>query len=58
MLAHTCMIKDSNCSTVLSLLCCIFLYKMYQKFSVDERSGLQAGQLGPQFFYYEAMLLS
>ena len=33
----------SSCSTVLGLLCRIFLFMMRQMFSMGERSGLQAG---------------
>ncbi len=40
---HSCLIQASSCSTVLGLLCRIFLFMMRQMFSMGERSGLQAG---------------
>ncbi len=43
MLSHSCLIQASSCSTVLGLLCRIFLFMMHQMFSMGERSGLQAG---------------
>uniref|UniRef100_A0A9J8BUB0 Tc1-like transposase DDE domain-containing protein n=1 Tax=Cyprinus carpio carpio TaxID=630221 RepID=A0A9J8BUB0_CYPCA len=43
MLSHSCLIQASSCSTVLGLLCRIFLFMMRQMFSMGERSGLQAG---------------
>ncbi len=43
MLSHSCLIQTSSCSTVLGLLCRIFLFMMRQMFSMGERSGLQAG---------------
>ncbi len=43
MLSHSCLIQASGCSTVLGLLCRIFLFMMRQMFSMGERSGLQAG---------------
>ncbi len=43
MLSHSCLIQASSCSTVLGLLCRIFLFMMCQMFSMGERSGLQAG---------------
>ncbi len=43
MLSHSCLIQASSCSTVLGLLCRIFLFVMRQMFSMGERSGLQAG---------------
>ncbi len=43
MLSHSCLIQASICSTVLGLLCRIFLFMMRQMFSMGERSGLQAG---------------
>ncbi len=43
MLSHSCLIQASSCSTVLCLLCRIFLFMMRQMFSMGERSGLQAG---------------
>ncbi len=46
MLSHSCLIQASSCSTVLGLLCHIFLFMMCQMFSMGERSGLQAGYLG------------
>lgn len=44
MFSHSCQIQASRCSTVLGLLCWIFLFMMHQIFSMGERSGLQAGQ--------------
>ncbi len=43
MLSHSCLIQASSCSTVLGLLCRIFLFMIRQMFSMGERSGLQAG---------------
>ncbi len=43
MLSHSCLIQASSCSTVLGLLCRIFLFMMRQMFSMGESSGLQAG---------------
>ncbi len=43
MLSHSCLLQASSCSTVLGLLCRIFLFMMRQMFSMGERSGLQAG---------------
>ncbi len=43
MLSHSCLIQASSCSTVLGLLCRIFLFMMRQMFSMGERSGLKAG---------------
>ncbi len=43
LLSHSCLIQASSCSTVLGLLCRIFLFMMRQMFSMGERSGLQAG---------------
>ncbi len=43
MLSHSCLIQASSCSTVLGLLCRIFLFMMRQMFSMGEISGLQAG---------------
>ncbi len=43
MLSHSCLIQASICSTVLGLLCRIFLFMMHQMFYMGERSGLQAG---------------
>uniref|UniRef100_A0A9J7X4R8 Transposase n=1 Tax=Cyprinus carpio carpio TaxID=630221 RepID=A0A9J7X4R8_CYPCA len=43
MLSHSCLIQASSCSTVLGLLCRIFLFMMHQMFSMGERSGLQTG---------------
>ncbi len=43
MLSHSCLIQASSCSTVLGLLCHIFLFMMRQMFSMGERYGLQAG---------------
>ncbi len=43
MLSHSCLIEASSCSTVVGLLCRIFLFMMRQMFSMGERSGLQAG---------------
>ncbi len=43
MLSHSCLIQASSCSTVLGLLCPIFLFMMRQMVSMGERSGLQAG---------------
>ena len=43
MLSHSCLIQASNCSIVLGLLCCTFLFMMRQMFSIGERSGLQTG---------------
>ncbi len=41
--SHSCLIQASSCSTLLGLLCHIFLFMMRQMFSMGERSGLQAG---------------
>lgn len=41
MFSHSCLIQASNCSSVLGLLCHIFLFIMRQMLS--ERSGLHAG---------------
>ncbi len=43
MLSNSCLIQASSCSTVLGLLCRIFLVMMRQMFSMGERSELQAG---------------
>ncbi len=43
MLFHFCLIQASSCSTVLGLLCRIFLFMMRHMFSMGERSGPQAG---------------
>uniref|UniRef100_A0A8C1VVY7 Gamma-tubulin complex component n=1 Tax=Cyprinus carpio TaxID=7962 RepID=A0A8C1VVY7_CYPCA len=43
MLSHSHLMQASSCSTVLGLLCRIFLFMMCQMFSMGERSGLQAG---------------
>ncbi len=43
MLSHSCLIQVSSCSTVLGILCHIFLFMMRQMFSMGEISGLQAG---------------
>ncbi len=46
--SHSSLIQASSCSTVLGLLCRIFLFMMRQMFSMGERSGLQAGHFSPR----------
>ncbi len=56
MLSHSCLIQASSCSTVLGLLCRIFLFMMRQMFSMGERSRLQAGHFSTGSFFYAAMM--
>ncbi len=52
MLSHSCLIQASSCSTVLGLLCRIFLFMMRQMFSMGERSGLQAGHFSTRILLH------
>ncbi len=47
----------SSCWRVCGHIWRIFHLMMCQMFSIDERSGMQAGQFSTGLFYYEAMLL-
>lgn len=44
MLSHSFVIYESNCSTVLGLLCHHFYFIMDQMFKISKKSGQQAGQ--------------
>lgn len=57
MLPHSCVIEDSNSSTLLGHLCHIFHFTMHKNRSIGETSGLRGGQLVPWLFHYRPMLL-
>lgn len=57
MLPHSCMIEDSNSSTLLGHLCHIFHFTMHKNRSIGETSGLRGGQFVPWLFHYKSMLL-
>lgn len=42
--AHLCWIQNLSCSTVRGRRCLILLFVMHHAFSIDNRSGMQAGQ--------------
>ncbi len=57
MLSHSCLIQASSCSTVLGLLCRIFLFMMRQCFLWVKDLDCRLAISVPGSFFYAAMML-